>query len=466
MAKYLNCGKYNRNYKYLILTSIFMVLEYYIPSTLIKILINSEIIEEKTQYIFYHDYILDIFRSFGMLLFSLAFYLYEKKMSKSESNIGKSKDSNLDKGCFKNIIVNDKRIKQISDRRILLSLIIIVIIWFLVDFLSIIISALSIFSYYTVILLTISYINSKMFKLAIFKHQKLAIYFNFIILFIFQLVSFILSMISESEDEDYKNIYREFISIWFLPIGLIIHFLYVTIYSYVYSKLKWLMDLKQISLSKLFMIYSSLGFLINIIICVILTFIKCKGNTKFYFCSILDKQGNYYLDNILLFFKRVSLIYEDNEDDLIYATLIIFIDMILNSLYVFFFLSILKNLTPVHFFFIGSITGIIIEVIKIFKSKIFNGYYFVKEGEDIKIPILKFLFDIIGNFLAFIGFLVYLEIIELNFCGFNYNLRRKIIERSIEDSIQKITINEDQNESLIDDGTPNIILELSDKTNN
>ena len=197
-----------------------------------------------------------------------------------------------------------------------------------------------------------------------------------------------------------------------------------------------------------------------------MTFIKCKGNTKFYFCSILDKQGNYYLDNILLFFKRVSLIYEDNEDDLIYATLIIFIDMILNSLYVFFFLSILNNLTPVHFFFIGSITGIIIEVIKIFKSKIFNGYYFVKEGEDIKIPVLKFLFDIIGNFLAFIGFLVYLEIIELNFCGFNYNLRRKIIERSIEDSIQKITINEDQNESLIDDGTPNIILELSDKTNN
>jgi hypothetical protein len=64
--------------------------------------------------------------------------------------------------------------------------------------------------------------------------------------------------------------------------------------------------------------------------------------------------------------------------------------------------------------------------------------------------------------------LVYSEIIELNFCDFNYNLRRKIIERSIEDSIQRISINDydDQNESLIDDENPNKISELSTKTLN
>ena len=35
---------------------------------------------------------------------------------------------------------------------------------------------------------------------------------------------------------------------------------------------------------------------------------------------------------------------------------------------------------------------------------------------------------------ALIGFIIYLEIIELNFCKLNYNLRKYIIERSIEDS--------------------------------
>ena len=49
----------------------------------------------------------------------------------------------------------------------------------------------------------------------------------------------------------------------------------------------------------------------------------------------------------------------------------------------------------------------------------------------------------------------------MNFCDFNYNLRRKIIERSIEDTIQRMSINDEQNESFIDNNTSNINTELS-----
>ena len=46
----------------------------------------------------------------------------------------------------------------------------------------------------------------------------------------------------------------------------------------------------------------------------------------------------------------------------------------------------------------------------------------------------------------FFGLLVYLEIIELNFCKLNENLRRYIIDRSIKDyelnKIDKITDND------------------------
>jgi Leucine-rich repeat (LRR) protein len=51
--------------------------------------------------------------------------------------------------------------------------------------------------------------------------------------------------------------------------------------------------------------------------------------------------------------------------------------------------------------------------------------------------------------------------IELNFYGFNYYLRRYIVERSIKDTPQTIYSVEEQNESLIDDKTPNRISELS-----
>ena len=46
-----------------------------------------------------------------------------------------------------------------------------------------------------------------------------------------------------------------------------------------------------------------------------------------------------------------------------------------------------------------------------------------------------------------IGFMIYLEINELNFCKLNYNLRKYINERSIKD-----TYDDDANESIIDDG--------------
>jgi hypothetical protein len=114
-----------------------------------------------------------------------------------------------------------------------------------------------------------------MFKLKTYKHQKLAIYFTFVITFIFQLTSFILTMISEEESEEI--IYKDYLSLWFLLLGLIIYFAYVGSISYVYSKMKWFMDIQLISLTKLFMIYALLGFFINIIYCVILTYIKCKG---------------------------------------------------------------------------------------------------------------------------------------------------------------------------------------------
>ena len=54
---------------------------------------------------------LDIFRFFGMSIFSFIYYIYEKKSSKSESNIGKPNDLNSEKGCFKDVKNNDEKTK-------------------------------------------------------------------------------------------------------------------------------------------------------------------------------------------------------------------------------------------------------------------------------------------------------------------------------------------------------------------
>ena len=53
----------------------------------------------------------------------------------------------------------------------------------------------------------------------------------------------------------------------------------------------------------------------------------------------------------------------------------------------------------------------------------------LKNGERQIMTVFSYIFQIF----EFFGLLVYLEIIKLNFCGLNYDLKKNIIERSIDE---------------------------------
>ena len=209
-----------------------------------------------------------------------------------------------------------------------------------------IISVLFSFDYFMFILLIISFINTKMFNLKTYKHHKFAIYLNFITVFIFQSISFILSMNLEENSDQLYIIYK-----WLIPIGFIIYLLYVSIFSYVFAKMKWFMDMNWISFTKLFMLSALLEFLISSIFCIISTFFKCHENIKQFFCSI-TKGEDYYLENFLIFFKQISIIYEDNKADIIFIICIIILDIFVQTIKQFLLFSILKNLYPEYYFFL------------------------------------------------------------------------------------------------------------------
>ena len=414
MVKYIKFGKYNKNYIYVILTGIFMILANFLPSFLTDIFLHYELITQQVQEIAIHPFNINIFAFFGMLVISFILYKYEEKISENKLN-GKTN---------------------------LLSIIIIIIITTILESLTSIISVLMIFSFWMVILLIIPFTNAIIFKLKTYRHHKCSIFFCFAVLIIFQTTSFILLMQSENSNPLYKKY------LWFLPIGTIIYLLYVFMCSWVYSKMKWFMNENWISLTKLFMIYSLAGFLINIIICIILTFIKCWGETKFYFCHIKDEKDNFYVENIILYFEKLSDIYEEKAD-LFFFIFITFLYTILISLYIYFFFSILKHLTPEHYYFSASLIDIFFRTIPLFQNKIFKGYYFAIKEEDYKLKLKTFLLNVIGDCISFVGFLIYLEIIELHFLGLNYNLRKTIIDRGTIDAIQEESA-QYQNEQFID----------------
>ena len=454
MVKYITFGEYNKNYKYIFLVIIFSILANHIFTFLFCILFYNKKIGIRSFIFFQHEYLKDTFTSFGVFIFSFFLLIYENRLSKNEKNVDKTNDLNLNKGCFKSIEINEEKKKKPSNKKNLLILLMIIIARISLDYINEIISILFNFDYFMFILLIVSFINAKIFNIKTYKHHKLAIYLNFIVAFIFQLISFILSLTLEENNNQKINLKYK----WLIPIGIIIYILYVIILSFAYAKMKWFMDINWISLSKLFMAFALLKFLINSIICIILTFIKCNENFIKIYCN-LNNGEYYYKENFLIFFKNLSIAYEEYKADLIFVICSIILNIFIITIKQFLILSILKNLYPEYYFFSIPIVQIFYQIYSIFSSKILEGYYFA-EGENYKLPLIIFIINIVQNFLAIIGCLIYLEIIELNFCGFNFNLRKNIMKRSDEDA-EDINIDIDRNEGLIDDEISHKMSELS-----
>ena len=54
------------------------------------------------------------------------------------------------------------------------------------------------------------------------------------------------------------------------------------------------------------------------------------------------------------------------------------------------------------------------------------------------------IFIFILRLIIIFGLLIYLEMIELDFCNLNYNLKKAIIDRSIQDYELEIDVEEDE----------------------
>ena len=102
---------------------------------------------------------------------------------------------------------------------------------------------------------------------------------------------------------------------------------------------------------------------------------------------------------------------------------------------------VINYLTPMHFMFGSLIYVFLTELTQLIMPK-----KKPDEPYQSKINLLNFL----AYISSFIGFMIYLEIIELNFCKLNYNLRKYISERSTKDIYE-----DNSTESIISDNDNN-----------
>jgi hypothetical protein len=284
-------------------------------------------------------------------------------------------------------------------------------------------------------LLVISYINAKMFKLKIYNHQILAIIFNSFICLLFKLSCFILSfsLKEEKDEKDGKSLFE--ISGWYIVLSLFIYIIIITIRSYSYTKIKWFMDLKYISSTKLLIYIGFIGILISSNLCAIETNIKCSP--KINFCEVsYHNSSSKYLDNFGVYYENISNL--ENNNEIIYEICVILFGMICKFFASYYDILIIQYLTPIHIIFYSSIYYFIIKIIAIFYNKIKTTHFFFAMKKNDKKRFYLFLLDLSGNIFSTFGFFIYLEIIELGFCKLNYNLRKCIVKRSVDDITQSI----------------------------
>lgn len=436
MGLYIKCGIFNKFYLYIFLTIIFYILyksvygytysEIFEEFNIIRIF-NSDIQKVLPNHVLIHSF----FNYCGTFILSFLMYIYEimvtRKLKKSDLDYYPHYVSRKNRI----VLVHIKTDYYFNITKIFFNCLFITFLWILEENLILLFKViLRHLDFWFFELLIIAYFIKKKFKIEMYKHQKLSIVLN-IIPSILKIFTIILSCQNNDKNILYVNTH-------FLLIldGILIFIVLITIRSYVNTNMKWFMDLKYISPNKLLMVYGGLGGIIFLIICFFISFIKCDHNQDIkinnFICNVTDnKTGNFYYDNYI--------IYSDNfTKDWISEIIVIIFGIITFFGHKYCYLSVIQLLTPVHLIFSIPIYYFLEKIVLIFYNICSQDNFSIKM--DYKG--IKFRLDISGDIISFFAFLIYLEIIEFNFCNFNYNTKKNITRRSCLESPKNITFNE------------------------
>ena len=473
MGKFLSCGKINRYFIYILLSALFDIakdcllegLNHDEAFEVVKLYSNDDAQNKLSK----HYYIHNIFNYLGTILFSFIFYKIENSCSKTKSS-ALVNNTNNNQNSRIILIHNNSNIEDFQTVKAFFIFLFIILIWVLEEqILKLYMVVLQDLDFWMVEIIIISLFTLKMFKVEIFRHQIIAMLIN-IIPCLLKIGSIILSFYDDTDDnQNYTGklpvIYVKD-SFIIIPLGVIIYLILIFLRSFVNSKIKWYMDLKYISSNRLLFYYGIIGAFILTIFSIVSTFKKCTFenirldnktvNYYDYICRVQDInnntifnnrsdniQENITYSNITYYLEHFNL-YLDilDKKNILKEFSIIILGMITFFFNKFFSILVIKYLTPVHITFSVPILYIIQKLFMIVNTLIWDKKLF---KSDDKFKHIKVLLDIIGDIFSLLGFLIYLEIIVLNFCKIDYNIKENIAKRSFMESygINKKGINED-----------------------
>ena len=397
--------------------------------------------KEVQQYFPKHKLIHQMFHYLGVILLSYCLQKYEEYVTKRELQKSGMISSNAASLRQHNtiVLIHYKPANYFSLKKSFFTCLIVCFLWVVEENLIIIYKeVLKDLDFWFFDIVIISYFNVKMFKIKIYNHQIVASILNIIPSILKTFTIYI----------SYKNNDREILYIrhkWLIPLGIILFIILITIRAYVNSKIKYIIDLKYISSIKLLIFYGIIGEILCFFACLFTTLLSCNNSEiSNYICHVSyinSTNKEYYFDHFGVYFNNFK---NSNFLEIFVEIFVILLGMCALFGNKFFYVLVIKYLTPTHLIFSFPIFYFFDKISLIINNLIIDKTFF-KEGVTMGNKGAKFILDITGDLLSFVGFLIYLEIIELNFCSFNYDTKRNITGRSYDESYGISKVNDINN---------------------
>ena len=277
------------------------------------------------------------------------------------------------------------------------------------------------------------------FKIGIYKHQLYSLIFNFVINFILLIVApAIKRPVEGKEISDYDSIKEKFGNYYYIAIFYFVFLVLASIMSLSQVLQKNLMDFEYISPLKLLFIIGIFSLSFTLISSIITTFVNCSQFlTEHHLCSINSETDNNkaYFDNFKRFINNLEFQYKTDKAAFFIEVCIVY-PLYPLACYLKHFCEtmIIYHLDPNYILISETIYFGITKIISLtYNPKIISTYL-----------------GLLGDIIALIGYLIYLEIIQLKCCNMNFNTRINIYQRS---QIESIGINSDyqsDNDSIHD----------------
>ena len=377
-----------------------------------------------------HNIITNLYMYLSYIIFSLIIiYVSKYKTFKPKDKTQINRYSFVPK-----FLIHNKKKKVVTRRRIFQIFIICIIFVLHSDLLKMLylfdIDAFDIWTFDVVFALLFM---RKYFIINIYKHQKVAILLIITLSTLLLIISTFFPYSESPNEEDNLNSYqtiKKLTGCYFYCFIIFIGFILITAmtsFGRVLSKM--LMDLKFISPYLIIFSTGIIGFFLNLISLIITTLCSCKSDNKYFlnkFCQV-DYNDDFYYDNINKYFSDLK----ERTNHKFYLEI-----FAITPLYLIFnFLEFTCEIFTIYYLNPNYI--LIRDNLYYGTSRLLLILCNINSFSE-RISLLQFIILELAEIFAIIGYLIYLEIIELRFNGLDENIKKNITMRAELDSLFQI----------------------------